>query len=58
MMVGREFGSVEALTSWGSISSGRLGLWMGVFLGEILVGSTDIDAVPPSGGIISSWRAS
>ena len=26
--------------------------------GEILVGSFDTDAVPPSGDIIPSWRAS
>jgi hypothetical protein len=29
-----------------------------VFLGEILVGSTDTNAVPPLGGTILSWRAS
>jgi hypothetical protein len=58
MMVGCEFGGVEVSTSAGILTSDRWGLWMGFFLGEILVGSTDIDAVPPSGGTISCWRAS
>jgi hypothetical protein len=54
MLVGGEFGGVEASTSRGSFASDRPGVMDGVFSGEILVGPTDIDAVPPSGGTIPS----
>jgi hypothetical protein len=56
MMVGREFGGVEDL---GGDPLHRIAGGCGwFFFGEILVGSTDMDAVPPSGGTISCWRAS
>jgi hypothetical protein len=54
MLVGDEFGGVEALTTRGSCASDRPGVVDGVLSGEILIRLTDTDTVPPSGGTIPS----
>jgi hypothetical protein len=58
MLVGDEFGGVEALTSRVSYASDCPWVVNVVFFGKIIVGLTDIDAVPLSGGTIPSWWAS
>jgi hypothetical protein len=52
MLAGGKFGGGEVSTSRGPYASDHLRVVDGFFLGEILVGMIDTDAVPPSGGII------
>jgi hypothetical protein len=47
MFIDVEFGGVEASTSWGSYVMDRPRVVDRVFLGEILVGLLDTDAVTP-----------
>jgi hypothetical protein len=54
MFVDVEFGGVEASTSWDSYATDRPRVVDRVFLGEILVGLPDTEAVMPSGGTIPS----
>ena len=54
MLVGGESGGVEASTSQGCCAMDRARAVDSVFSGEILVGSSDTDAVPSLGGIIPS----
>jgi hypothetical protein len=58
MFVDVESGGVEASTSWGSYATDRSMVVDRVFSGEILIGLTNTDAVPPLGGTIPSWRVS
>ena len=51
-------GGVEASSSQGSYATDCPMAVDMVFLGEILVGSSDTDAVPPVGGTSPSARAS
>jgi hypothetical protein len=55
MLEGGKFGGVEALTPRVSYASDHPWVVDVNFLEKILVGLTDNDAVPPSGGTITSW---
>ena len=54
MLVGGLSGGVDALSLQAPVLQIVRGLWIGFFSREILVGLTDIDAVPPLGGILPS----